>query len=195
MGRYTSYGIATSYIIPLKDLENSIKNDLWGKSIDDFHYEDLYSLFPEDVYEIHQLEKYVIVLLKDCYNGTEIYSLLKDFSTITPYKRQLSAKVVEEIGQLIKDKPFKYVMELAEKGEYEAFQAIDIPYYLYWTRIPIGDKCVYSRTMVKGILIGYSYDKTITEDDTEPYAFLTSLLRYRLKENPLAPTLLAYLSV
>lgn len=72
---------------------------------------------------------------------------------------------------------------------------MDLPYYLYYTPVPIGDKKVYARTMVKGILINYDYSKTDTEDDTEPYRFLTSLLRYRLKDNPLSPTLLAYLSV
>ena len=195
MGRYSSYGIATCYAIPLKDLENIIKRHLWGKSIADFNPEDLRKFYPEEVYEIIKTNTYVVILLKDCYNGTDIYSLLKDFSTITPHKRQLTPEIVEEIGNLIKDKPILDVMELAKKGEYEGFQTLDLPEYLYWTLIPVGDKQIYSHTMVKGILIGYSYDKTDTEDDTEPYTFLTKLLRYRLKENPLAPTLLAFLSV
>ncbi len=195
MGRYSSYGIATFYAIPLADLESVIKRHLYGKSIEDFNPEDLRSLYPANVYDILKTETSVVILLKDCYNGSDIFSLVKDFATITPHKRQLSPEIVEGIGQVINDKPMKDVMELAKSQKYEGFQILDLPEYLYWTPVPVGDKQVYSRTRVWGILIGYSYDKTETEDDTEPYTFLTKLLRYRLKDNPLAPTLLAFLSV
>ncbi len=195
MGRYSSYGIATLYAIPLADLDSVIKRHLYGKSIEDFNPDDLRALYPENIYDIHKTEDYVFILLKDCYNGSDIFSLLKDFAAITPHKRQLSPEILEGIGKAIHDKPMNDVMKLAESQEYEGFQTLDLPEYLYWTPIPVGDKQVYSRTMVRGIMIGYSYDKTETEDDTEPYTFLTRLLRYRLKENPLAPTLLAFLSV
>ena len=137
----------------------------------------------------------IMIQLKDKFNGSDIYSLLKDFSMISPHKNQLYPEIADEIGKEIKDKSLDEVMQLAKEGKYECFQTIDLPYYLYYTPVPIGAKRVYARTMVKGILMAYSYSKTDTEDDSEPYEFLTSLLRYRLKENPLSPTLLAYLSV
>lgn len=195
MGRYSSYGIATLYAIPLKDLEDTIKRRIYGKSIADFNIQDLRAIYPEEVYDIDKTEKTIMISLKDKFNGSDIYSLLKDFSMIAPNKCQLTPEIADEVGVLIKDKTLEEVMELAKKREYDCFQTIDLPYYLYYTPVPIGDKRVYARTMVEGILINYSYSKTDTEDDTEPYCFLTSLLRYRLKENPLSPTLLAYLSV
>lgn len=195
MGRYASYGIATEYVIPINALDQEIRRTFYGKSIEDLNLEDLRALYPEEVYDIVKTDEYILVSLKECYDGTDIWSLLKDFSAITPHKRQLSPEVVEKIGRLIKDKPLEEVMELAERKEYEGFQLLDLPSYLYWTPIPVGDKEVYSRTKVEGITIGYSYAKTSTEDDTEPYAFLSKLLRYRLKDNPLSPTLLAFLSV
>lgn len=136
-----------------------------------------------------------MISLKDKFNGSDIYSLLKDFSLIAPNKDLLTPEIADEIGAVIKDRPLEEVMDLAEEGQFYGFQKMDLPYYLYYTPVPIGDKKVYARTMVKGILINYDYSKTDTEDDTEPYRFLTSLLRYRLKDNPLSPTLLAYLSV
>ncbi|MDE7345562.1 MAG: hypothetical protein K2N48_02340 [Muribaculaceae bacterium] len=195
MGRYSCYGIATLIAISLKDLDNTIKKSLWGKTINDFRLKDLYSSYPEDIYEIYQTDTAIIILIKDCFNGTDIYSLLKDFSTISPDKRQLTPEIVEEIGEIIKDKPIKEVMALAERKEYEGFQTFDLPGYLYWTQIPIEDKVIYTRATVKGIMIGCNYAKIVTEDDTEPYQFLTTLLRYRLKANPLSSTLLAFLSV
>ncbi|MDE5976237.1 MAG: hypothetical protein K2G69_06795 [Muribaculaceae bacterium] len=195
MGRYSSYGIATSYIIPLKELEKTIKNQLWGKSLSDFNPEDLRSLYPENIYEIHHSESYILITLKDEINGTDIYSLLKDFSFITPTKHQLTPEKVEEIGEIIKGKPISEVLEFAEKKLYEGFQLLELPYYLYTTPVPVGDKKVYTNTEIKGIMIGFSYAKVMTEDATEPYQFLTYLLRYRLKENPLSPALLAYLTV
>lgn len=195
MGRYASYGIATCYAIPLKELDRAIRRRLYGKSIEDFNPEELRALYPENIYDIHKTDSYVIILMRECYTGNAIFSLLKDFSSITPYTHQLSPEIIEEIGLKLKDRSREEVMKLAESREYEGFQPMDIPEYLYWTQIPIGDQVVYSRTMVRGILIGFSYDKTETEDATEPYAFLTELLRYRLKENPLSPALLAYLSV
>ena len=42
---------------------------------------------------------------------------------------------------------------------------------------------IYAQTMLCGILIAYSYSNTDTEYNTEPYNFLTSILRYRLKDN------------
>lgn len=195
MGRYTSYGIATLYAIPLKDLEETIKRRIWNKSIADFNPEDLRVYYPEEVYDIEMTETAIMIQLKDKFNGCDIYSLLKDFSIISPYKDQLYPEIADEIGKEIKDKSLDEVMQLAKEGEYECFQTIELPYYLYYTPVPIGDKRVYARTMVMGILMAYSYSKTNTEDDTEPYEFLTSLLRYRLKDNPLSPSLLAYLSV
>ena len=114
---------------------------------------------------------------------------------IAPNKDLLTPEIADEIGAVIKDRPLDEVMDLAEKGKFYGFQKMNLPYYLYYTPVPIGDKKVCTRTMVQGLLINYDYSKTDTEDDTEPYRFLTSLLRYRLKENPLSPTLLAYLSV
>ena len=195
MGRYSSYGIATLYAIPLRDLSNEIKRVLWGKSIEDFNPEDLRTLYPEDVYDIQTNEEEILISLKDKYNGSDIFSLIKDFATVSPNKNQLSSDILEAIHELIRDKTIKQVVELAEKKMYEGFQELDLPYYLYWTPIPVGNKVVYTRTMVKGIMIGFHYAKVDTEDATEPYSFLTSLLRYRLRNNPLSPTLLAYLSV
>lgn len=195
MGRYTSYGIATLYVIPLKDMEATIRRRLTGKTIADFNVEDLYTIYPKGVYDIVQTEDSVRIELKECYTGTDIMSLLKDFATITPYKNQLKPESIEEIGQKIEGRSMKDVLALAQKQEYYGFQDLDLPYYLYWTKVPIGDNWVYAKTMVKGIMIGYGYSKTDTEDDTDPYRFLTGLLRYRLKENPLSATLLAYLSV
>ena len=195
MGRYSSYGIATLYVIPIQDMEAAIKRKVAGKTIADFKVEDLYTVYPKEVYDIEQTEDCVRIELKECYTGTDIMSLLKDFATITPYKNQLRPKDIEEIGEKIEGKAIKDVLALAQKREYYGFQDLDLPYYLYWTMVPIGDKWVYTRTMVKGIMIGCDYSKTDTEDDTEPYRFLTDLLRYRLKENPLSATLLAYLSV
>ena len=195
MGRYSSYGIATLYAIPLRDLSNEIKRVLWGKSIEDFNPEDLRTLYPEDVYDIQTNEEEILISLKDKYNGSYIFSLIKDFATVSPNKNQLSSDILEAIHELIRDKTIKQVVELAEKKMYEGFQELDLPYYLYWTPIPVGNKVVYTRTMVKGIMIGFHYAKVDTEDATEPYSFLTSLLRYRLRNNPLSPTLLAYLSV
>ncbi len=110
MGRYSSYGIATFYAIPLEDLESVIKRHLYGKSIEDFNPEDLRSLYPEDVYDILKTETSVVILLKDCYNGSDIFSLVKDFAAITPHKRQLSPEIVEGIGHAINDKPLKDVI-------------------------------------------------------------------------------------
>ena len=195
MGRYSSYGIATIFVIPLDDLDDAIKSSLYGKTIADLNIQDLSATFPKEVYDIDKTEKAIVITLKERFNGNDIYSLLKDFSMISPNKGQLSPEVADEIGNVIKDKPLEEVMKLAEKGNFECFQTFKLPYYLYYTPIQISDKRIYVRTMVHGILIAYSYSKTITEDDTVPYDFLTSLLRYRLKENPLSPTLLAYLSV
>ena len=195
MGRYSSYGIATLYAIPLEDLDNTIKRRIYGKSIADLNIQDLRAIYPEEVYDIDITEKTIVISLKDKFNGSDIYSLLKDFSLIAPNKDLLTPEIADEIGAVIKDRPLDEVMDLAEKGKFYGFQEMDLPYYLYYTPVPIGDKKVYARTMVKGVLINYDYSKTDTEDDTEPYRFLTSLLRYRLKENPLSPTLLAYLSV
>ncbi len=195
MGRYSSYGIATFYALPLDDLCSSLKYRVKKESIADFCINALRTLYPEDIYEISQTDTHLVISLRNDVDGSDIYRLLKDFAAIIPNKNQLTPGIVEEIGGLIKDKPLKEVMELAERKEYEGFQAFKLPEYLYWSPVPVGDRMVYSATMVRGIMIGYSYSKIITEDDTEPFQFLTMLLRYRLKENPLSPALLAYLSV
>ena len=195
MGRYTSYGIATHYAIPLQEMESAIKRRVTGKTIADFNVEDLYKIYPKEVYDIEQTEDCITIQLKECYTGTDILSLLKDFASITPYKDQLKPEDIMEIGEKIDGKAIKDVLDLAEQKKYYGFQDLHLPYYLYWTMVPIGDKWVYTNTTVKGIVIGYDYSKTETEDDTEPYQFLTELLRYRLKENPISNTLLAYLSV
>ena len=195
MGRYSSYGIATVYALPINELCGSLNYRVKEESIADFCINSLRTLYPEDIYEISQTDTHLVISLKDNINGSDIYRLLKDFASITPNKNQLTPEIVEEIGDIIKDKPLKEVMELAEKKEYDGFQPLKLPEYLYWSPIPVDDRVVYTPTMVKGIMIGYSYNKIITEDDTEPFQFLTMLLRYRLKENPLSPALLAYLSV
>lgn len=151
MGRYSSYGIATFYAIPLKDLEEEINRQLPGKSVADYNPEDLYSLYPEEVYDILLNEDYIFIKIKDCYNGTDIFSLLKDFSTITPYKDQLSPKILVEIGDLIKGKPIVEVLEVASRREYVGFQTFNM---LYWTLVPIGDKRICILTRERGFVIG-----------------------------------------
>ena len=195
MGRYSSYGIATLYGIPLNKLEERIRREAYGKTLDDLNLDGLRIYYPENIYDIRKTESAIYISLKESFTGNEISSLLKDFAEIAPNKDLLSPEEADKIGEVIKDKPLDEVMELAERGKFYGFQTISLPYYLYYTPVIIGDKKVYTPTMVKGFLINYDYSKTDTEDDTQPYRFLTELLRYRLKENPLAPTLLAYLSV
>ena len=47
----------------------------------------------------------IMIQLKDKFNGSDIYSLLKDFSMISPHKNQLYPEIADEIGKEIKDKP------------------------------------------------------------------------------------------
>lgn len=195
MGRYSSYGIATLYGIPLNELEERIRREAYGKTLDDLNLDGLRTYYPENIYDIRKTESAIYISLKESFTGNEISSLLKDFAEIAPNQDLLSPEEADKIGEVIKDKPLDEVMELAERGKFYGFQTISLPYYLYDTPVIIGDKKVYTPTMVDGFLINYDYSKTNTEDDTQPYRFLTELLRYRLKENPLAPTLLAYLSV
>lgn len=195
MGRYSSYGIATSYVIPYEDLVKAINKKPLLKSGSDFDLQMLRTQYPEEVYDITRNADCIVISLKERYNGTDIYSLLKDFSAITPYPSQLSLDELQEIGAIIKDQPISVVLELADRNRHEGFQKFSLPYYLYRTPVQIEDVTIYPRAEVNGILIGISYTKMVVEDDTEPFRFLTTLLRYRLQSNPLAPTLLAFLSV
>lgn len=190
MGRYASYGIVTSFRISLSRLDRAIQYHFFNKSLKDFDLNAVVSQFPLDLYDVNQSEDYLTFNLKDTIKSSDIAKLMRDFFRIYPHK----FKDTEDLCEKLSGMTIEEMNDFARQNQEEHFHSFILYGYLYSMRIEVGGQVFYTATDVQGFTICCSYDKIVAEDDTEPFGFITELLRYRLRENPLAKTLLSFLS-
>lgn len=190
MGRYASYGIIDTFRISLDSLDREIHRNIWGKSLKDFGLEEILSQLPLNIYDVEESEGSISFRLKDTITSKEIVGVMDDFFKIFPYK----IKGIELILEKLSSMTMEELRSFARRREEENFQDFSLYGEWYSRPVKIDHHILYPNTDVKGFMIYSSCSKMVVEDDIEPFNFLTELLRYRLKENPLADTLISFLS-
>lgn len=190
MGRYASYGIVTTFRISLSRLDKAIRSRFPNKSLKDCDLGTVISQFPLDLYDVRLSDDYLTFDLKDTIKATDIVNLMRDFFRIYPHKFEDTEELCERLaGMTIEE-----MKDFARQKEEEHFNFFVLYGYLYRMKVEVDGYFFYIATDVCGFKIVCSYDKIVAEDDTEPFGFITELLRYRLLENPLSKTLLSFLS-
>ncbi len=194
MGRYTGYGIVTSFYISRESLDESIRRKMYNKKLSDYEA-DLPELLKKQMPEIYDLtidDNWYEFRLKDYITMKDIVGIASEFFKIFP--REISGET-PEILESFKEMSVEKAMEEVKDGAGGFnFHYFCLPYYLYAMPVTIEGKELYPDTNVSGFELYTSDFNTSTENDLEPYDFLTQLIRYRLKEHPLADSLLAYLT-
>lgn len=163
---------------------------MWGKSLKDYDMDIIISQFPTNLYEIKQSDDFMSFRLKDSISSKEIVSVMSDFFRIFPRQIKDGDLLLGKLEAMTMDELRKFAKLRSE----ENFQHFSLYGMWYGMKIEIDGHYLYPDTDIEGFLICQSYGKMIVEDDIAPFNFLTDLLRYRLHENPLANTLISFLS-
>ena len=195
MGRYISTGIIFQYCFSKKEIEQEYERHFRKKkTFSELKPEIILQLFPE-IYNHEEDEYYLYVYLADSVKSEDLVTTMKAYHSLVGSSQRKSdeiEKVYEKINGKTPHEAYKIAKERASYLFYDSKLGFSYDYYA----CPLvfeGEKQFYS-VHLSIITIDASSAKTSTEDDLLSYPFFTSLLRYRMKPDKLADTMIIFLS-
>ena len=151
-------------------------------------------LFP-DIYDYKENDKYISFTLSDSVKSSDLIQCIKTYHSLVGIGED-RAKKLEELCQQLEGKTIYEAYEYSDKNPSYLFQSEKLGYnhgYYAYPLVVNGERffcCVYTSI----IMIDSSSAKTVTEDDLLSYDFFTDLLRYRMRPNRLADSMIVFLS-
>ena len=195
MGRYISTGIVYQYCFSKKEVERQYEQLFWKKKpFKEMRRTIIDQLFPE-IYNCKEDEEYLYVYLSDSLQMDDLISVMEAYFSIVglnkeavmefeSIKEKLEKATVKEAYDFAGGKP-SYLFQEMELGSYGS-------YYAY--PLIIDEEKLFYNARISTIMIDSSSAKTITEDDLLSYDLFTELLRYRMRPNKLANSMIIFLS-
>ena len=195
MGRYISTGIVYFYLFEKSEVERAYERCSWKKKpFSEFKQDIINQLFPE-IYDYWEDENVIFFYLSDSLRGDDIASILQAYYSLFGENVD-NNKHIKEIPDLLNGKTIKEAYEIAKNKPLRLYREITIGYNYGFYAYPLvidGFRTFY-KVRASILMIDSSSAKTITEDSLISYDFFTELLRYRLKPDKLADSMLIFLS-
>lgn len=195
MGRYISTGIVFQYCFSKTEVEKQYERCFWKKKpFSELKQGIINQLFP-DIYDHEEDDDYLYVYLSDSLKVEDFITTMKSYYSLVGMDKEES----EEMGKVIerlKGKKLEDVYTIAQKRESYLLYNTELGYCYSYYAYPLvieGEKRFVS-VHVSIVTIDSSSVKTSTEDDLASYDFFTDLLRYRMKPDKLADSMIIYLS-
>lgn len=195
MGRYISTGIVFQYRFSKTEIEQQYERRYWKKKpFSELRQEIISQLFP-GIYDHEEDDDYLYVYLSDSVKAEDIITTMKAYHSLIGMGKD-EADEMERVVEKLKGKTLNDVYKIAQERESYLFYDTELGYSYSYYAYPLvleGEKRFYS-AHVSIITIEASSAKTVTEDDLLSYDFFTELLRYRMKSDKLADSMIIFLS-
>ena len=195
MGRYISTGIVYFYLFVKSDVEREYeKRHRKKKPFSEFKQEIIDQLFPQ-IYDYIEDEDIIFFCLSDSLRGDDFVSTIQAYYSLFGDNVDNNSDI-KEITECLKGKTIKDAYEIAKNNKLRLFWEMIIGYNYGFYAYPLVIDGVRSFYKVRAsiIIIDCSPVKTITEDGLLSYDFFTELLRYRMKPDKLADSMLIFLT-
>lgn len=196
MGRYISTGIIFQYRFSKMEIEKHYEQHYRErKSFGKIKQEIIDQLFPE-IYNYKEDDDYLYVFLSDLVNADDLITTIRKYYSLVGINENNSADL-EEVCEKLKGKTIEEAYDLAKEKSLHLFWESDLGFIFAYYAYPlvIGGKKTFYPVHASVAMIDSSPVKTATEDDLQSYDFFTDLLRYRMKPDKLADTMLIFLSL
>ena len=186
MGRYICTGIIYQYGFAKSSFRRIDSQDVKQQLIS--------QLFPV-IYDFWEDESYFYFVLSSKVSVSDIVSLMKTYFSLR-WQGKEEREELARVLQLLNGKTMTEAYGLAKEKQSYLFQSDELGYSYAYYAIPLvfnGERRFYP-VHIWCMMIENSSAKTTTEDYLLSYDFFTDLLRYRMKPERLADTMLIYLS-
>ena len=195
MGHYISTGIVFQYRFSKKEVEQQYERSFWkNKPFSDLKQAIIDQLFP-DIYDYEEDDDYLYVFLSDSVKVVDIVTTMKAYYSLVGIGKEKS-KEMNRVIERLKGKKLNEVYQIAQERTsfllYDTELGYSFSYYAYPLLLE-GKKCFYS-VHASILTIDSSSSKTMTEDVLLSYDFFTDLLRYRMRPDKLADSMIIFLS-
>ena len=186
MGRFISTGIIYQYGINKAHIPGIESSNTKQEIID--------QLFP-DIYDFREDENYLYFKLSDKVSVSDIISTIENYYDLI-HVFEHRCEEFERVKQRLENKSIDDVYKIAEEMPSYLFQTDEIGYSYEPFYIPLlsSEKRALCPVHIWCILIDPSPNKTYSEDEFCAFPFYTDLLRYRMKPEKLADSMLIYIS-
>ena len=194
MGRYISTGIVYMYAFNKAKVEKEYSSKFGKTPFSKIKPLIIDQLFPE-LYEQYENDEHFFLSLSKSIRGEDIASLMKAYFSLVGDKEDIfdtMEKLAEAMKGLNADQVYLFAGEVTEPFFSQVNLGTSYPTYM----IPLvvnGKRHFFTASLLL-IKIDNASSKTDTEDDIESYDFFTDLLRYRMKPEKLADSMIIYLS-
>ena len=195
MGRFISTGIVYQYVFKKSDIEETYQREFWKKvTFSELREEIIEQMFPE-IYTCDEDDDFIWFTLSDILSADDILSVMRTFYSFQGDGTECSEDFAELCDKLKGKTVADAFLYSKEKSSY-LFQYMGMGYIYQYYAYPLtlSGKRFFNKVHVSVIMIEMSSAKTATEDDLLSYDFFTDLLRYRLKPEKLADSMLVFLS-
>lgn len=194
MGRYISTGIVYQYCFSKSEVERQYENIHWEKkSFSEIKQQIINQLFPE-IYDYEEDESNLYIYLSDSLHAEDLVSTMKAYCSLARMSND-KMKEIESIGVLLQGRTMNEAYKYAEEKPSCLFHRMELGTGSYYAcPLSIDGQVNFYRVHASIIMIDSSSAKTMTEDDLLSYDFFTDLLRYRMKPDKLADSMIIFLS-
>lgn len=195
MGQYISTGIVYYYLFEKSEVEREYERLCWKKKpFSELKQEIINQMFPE-IYDFVEDKDYIMFCLSDSLRGGDFVSTIQTYYSLFG-KTVDNNKDIKEMTDCLKGKTIKEAYEIAKNNTLYLFWEMIIGYNRGFYAYPLvidGVRSFY-KARASILMINSSPVKTITEDSLLSYDFFTELLRYRMKPDKLADSMLIFLT-
>lgn len=195
MGRYISTGIVFQYRFSKKKVEQQYERYFWKKQpFSELKQAIIDQLFP-DIYDHEEDDDYLYVFLSDSVKVIDIITTMKAYYSLVGMGKE-KTKEMERVIERLKGKKVIDIYHIAQERTSFLLYDTELGYSYSYYAYPLlfeGKKCFFS-VHASIITIDSSSSKTMTEDVLLSYDFFTDLLRYRMRPDKLADSMIIFLS-
>ena len=195
MGRYISTGIVFQYRFSKTEVEQQYEIRFRKKKpFSELKQDIIDQLFP-DIYDYEENDDYLYIYLSDSIKVEDLITTMKSYYSLVgmgEYESEEMDKVIESLkGKNLND-AYSIAQERVLYLFYDTELGYNYAYYAYPLELE-GEKSLFT-VHLSIVTIYTSSAKTSTEDDLESYDLFTDLLRYRMKPDKLADSMIIFLS-
>ena len=195
MGRYISTGIVFQYRFSKTEVEQQYERRFRKKKpFSELKQDIIDQLFP-DIYDYEENDDYLYIYLSDSIKVEDLITTMKSYYSLVgmgEYESEEMDKVIESLkGKNLND-AYSIAQERVLYLFYDTELGYNYAYYAYPLELE-GEKSLFT-VHLSIVTIYTSSAKTSTEDDLESYDLFTDLLRYRMKPDKLADSMIIFLS-
>ena len=193
MGRYISTGIVFQYRFSKTEVEQQYERRFRKKKpFSELKQDIIDQLFP-DIYDYEENDDYLYIYLSDSIKVEDLITTMKSYYSLVgmgEYESEEMDKVIESLkGKNLND-AYSIAQERVLYLFYDTELGYNYAYYAYPLELE-GEKSLFT-VHLSIVTIYTSSAKTSTEDDLESYDLFTDLLRYRMKPDKLADSMIIF---